>query len=169
MLFKDIKQNYTVYILDKQDMNISQAKVSAVGFPRMDIMQNTPGANAQTVIDITLDSNGKIATYTIPESLSVTYAGNIVLSTDKDGLMHEIEAMKNNAEQVIASVDKQKQILEKANILLSELNPVYKEKKETDLRFSKIENSISEMKDMFANFLNTYRHESNNNTTTSVV
>lgn len=34
---------------------------------------------------------------------------------------------------------------------------------ETDLRFSKIENSISEMKDMFANFLNTYKHESNNN------
>ena len=169
MLFKDVKQNYTVYILDKQDMNISQAKVSAVGFPRMDIMQNTPGANTQTVIDVTLDSNGKIATYTIPESLSVTYAGNIVLSTDKDGLIHEIEAMKNNAEQVIASVDKQKQILEKANVLLSELNPVYKEKKETDLRFSKIENSISEMKDMFANFLNTYRHESNNNTTTSVV
>lgn len=161
MLFKDVKQNYTVYILDKQDMNISQAKVSAVGFPRMDIMQNAP--NTQTVIDITLDSNGKIATYTIPENLSVTYAGNIVLSTDKDGLMHEIEAMKNNAEQVIASVDKQKQILEKANTLLSELNPVYKEKKETDLRFSKIENSISEMKDMFANFLNTYKHESNNN------
>ena len=161
MLFKDVKQNYTVYILDKQDMNISQAKVSAVGFPRMDIMQNAP--NTQTVIDITLDSNGKIATYTIPENLSVTYAGNIVLSTDKDGLMHEIEAMKNNAEQVIASVDKQKQILDKANTLLSELNPVYKEKKETDLRFSKIENSISEMKDMFANFLNTYRHESNNN------
>ena len=169
MLFKDVKQNYTVYILDKQDMNISQAKVSAVGFPRMDIMQNMPGANTQTVIDVTLDSNGKIATYTIPESLSVTYAGNIVLSTDKDGLMHEIEAMKNNAEQVIASVDKQKRILEKANALLSELNPVYKEKKETDLRFSKIENSISEMKDMFANFLNTYRHESNNNTTASVV
>ena len=167
MLFKDVKQNYTVYILDKQDMNISQAKVSAVGFPRMDIMQNTP--NTQTVIDITLDSNGKIATYTIPESLSVTYAGNIVLSTDKDGLMREIEAMKNNAEQVLASVDKQKQILDKANTLLSELNPIYKEKKETDLRFSKIENSINEMKDMFANFLNTYKHESNNNTTSSVV
>jgi len=77
--------------------------------------------------------------------------------------MHEIEAMKNNAEQVLASVDKQKQILDKANTLLSELNPIYKEKKETDLRFSKIENSISEMKDMFANFLNTYKHESNNN------
>lgn len=165
MLFKDIKQNYIVYVLDKQTLDISQAKVQAVGFPRMDIMQKTPGMNTQTVVDVTLDSNGKIATYTIPENLSVTYAGNIVLSTDKEGLIHEIEAIKNNAEQLLASVDKQKQILEKANGLLSELNPVYKEKKETDLRFTKIENSISEMKDMFTNFLNTYKHESNNNQT----
>ena len=59
--------------------------------------------------------------------------------------------------------NKQKQILDKANTLLSDLNPIYKEKKETDLRFTKIENSISEMKDMFTNFINTYRHESNNN------
>lgn len=162
MTFKDIKQSYSVYILDKQDMNVSQAKVSAVSFPRVDIMSKVPNAT-QTVVDVTLDCNGKIATYTIPENLSVTYAGNIVLSTDKESLIHEIEAVKNNAEQIIASVDKQKQILDKANTLLSDLNPIYKEKKETDLRFTKIENSISEMKDMFTNFINTYRHESNNN------
>nr|DAH23874.1 MAG TPA: hypothetical protein [Bacteriophage sp.] len=35
------------------------------------------------VIDVTIESNGKTATYTIPENLSVTYAGDIVLSTDK--------------------------------------------------------------------------------------
>ena len=162
MTFKDIKQSYSVYILDKQDMNVSQAKVSAVSFPRVDIMSKVPNTT-QTVVDVTLDCNGKVATYTIPENLSVTYAGNIVLSTDKEGLIHEIEAVKNNAEQIIASIDKQKQILDKANILLSDLNPIYKEKKETDLRFTKIENSISEMKDMFTNFINTYRHESNNN------
>ena len=162
MTFKDIKQSYSVYILDKQDMNVSQAKVSAVSFPRVDIMSKVANTT-QTVVDVTLDCNGKVATYTIPENLSVTYAGNIVLSTDKEGLIHEIEAVKNNAEQIIASVDKQKQILDKANTLLSDLNPIYKEKKETDLRFTKIENSISEMKDMFTNFINTYRHESNNN------
>lgn len=143
-------------------MNVSQAKVSAVSFPRVDIMSKVPNTT-RTVVDVTLDCNGKVATYTIPENLSVTYASNIVLSTDKEGLIHEIEAVKNNAEQIIASVDKQKQILDKANTLLSDLNPIYKEKKETDLRFTKIENSISEMKDMFTNFINTYRHESNNN------
>ena len=39
------------------------------------------------VIDVTIESNGKTATYTIPENLSVTYAGDIVLSTDKQGLI----------------------------------------------------------------------------------
>jgi len=63
----------------------------------------------------------------------------------------------------LASVDKQKEILDKANDLLAELNPTFKEKKETDLRFSKIEKSICEMKDMFSKFLNTYNHENNNN------
>lgn len=164
MLFKDIKQNHPVYVLDKQEMTVSQAKVTAVGFPRMDMMSKSPNGVAQTVVDITIDNNSKVATYTIPENLSVTYAGNIVLTTDKQDLIREIEAMKNSAEQIIESVDRQKQILEKANSLLSELNPVYKEKKEVDLRFNKIENSISEMKDMFINFINTYKHENNSNT-----
>lgn len=162
MLFKDVKQNYPVYILDKQELIISQGKVQSVGFPRMDIMSKMPNGT-QTVVDVTIDNNGKTATYTIPENLSITYAGNIVLSTDKEGLVHEVEAMKNSAEQILASVDKQKSILEKANTLLSDLNPIYREKKETDLRFSKIESSIGELKEMFSKFLNTASHESNNN------
>lgn len=163
MIFKDIKQNYPVYILDKQELTISQGKVLSVGFPRTDLLQRPTTIPAQTVIDVTIENGDKQATYTIPENLSITYAGNIVLSTDKDNLVREIEALKNQAEQILASVDKQKQILEKANILLADLNPVYKEKKETDLRISKIESSISEMKDMFSKFINTYGHENNNN------
>lgn len=163
MIFKDIKQNYPVYILDKQELTISQGKVLSVGFPRTDLLQRPTAIPAQTVIDVTIENGDKQATYTIPENLSITYAGNIVLSTDKDNLVREIEALKNQAEQILASVDKQKQILEKANTLLADLNPVYKEKKETDLRISKIESSISEMKDMFSKFINTYGHENNNN------
>lgn len=163
MIFKDIKQNYPVYILDKQELTISQGKVLSVGFPRTDLLQRPTTIPAQTVIDVTIENGDKQATYTIPENLSITYAGNIVLSIDKDHLVREIEALKNQAEQILASVDKQKQILEKANVLLADLNPVYKEKKETDLRISKIESSISEMRDMFSKFINTYGHENNNN------
>lgn len=117
------------------------------------------------VVDITIEVNNKTATYTIPENLSITYAGNIVLSTDKEGLTHEIEAMRNSAEQVINSVDKQKEILEKSTKLLSELNPAYKEKQEADMRFSSLESQIGEIKEMFANFVKQHSHEDDNNTT----
>ena len=96
MLFKDIKQNYPVYILNKQDLSLTQGKAVQVPFPRMEMNQKT--GKTEMVIDITIEANGKTATYVIPESLSVTYAGNLILSTDKMSLASEIEAMKNTAE-----------------------------------------------------------------------
>lgn len=36
MQFKDIQQGYSVYILNKQDMTVTQGKVTGNTFPRMD-------------------------------------------------------------------------------------------------------------------------------------
>lgn len=159
MLFKDIKQNYPVYILNKQDLSLTQGKATQVPFPRMEMNQKT--GKTEMVIDITIEANGKTATYVIPENLSVTYAGNLILSTDKMSLASEIEAMKNTAEQVLASVDHHKEVLEKSSSLLAELNPVYKEKQETEKRFSAIEEtvtgvkgSVDELKKMMSDFIN---------------
>ena len=111
----------------------------------MDINQSIN--KTEMVVDVSIEVDGKTATYVIPESLSVTYANNLIISTDKQGLLNEVEAMKNNAEQVIASVDRQKEILEKSNALLSELNPIYKDKREADKRFSQIEDSVKEVRE----------------------
>lgn len=98
------------------------------------------------VVDVTIEANGKMATYAIPESHSVTYAGHLVLSTEKSGLTSEVEAQKANAEQVLASASKAQSIIDKAPSLLAEL--MYKEKQETEQRFGKIEGSIGEMKEL---------------------
>ncbi len=150
MLFKDIKQNYSVYVLDKDKLSLSDGKAVAVGFPRYDL------STKSTVIDITLDANGKTATYAIPENLSVTYAGNLVLSTDKGGLAREIEAMRTSAEQVLASIDRQKEIIEKSSDLLSELNPQFKERQETEKRFASIENSVNKIEELVTSFINNF-------------
>ena len=105
------------------------------------------------VVDVTVEANNNTATYAIPENLSVTYADNLVLATDKTSLISEIEAMKNTAEQVLASVDHQKKVLDKSSSLLAELNPAFKEKQETEQRFSNIENNMQELKDMMTNLL----------------
>ena len=110
-------------------MTISDSKVISVGFPHMDMNNKPQLGQSQMVVDVTIESEGKTATYTIPENLSVTYAGDIVLSTDKQGLLCEIEAMKNSAEKVLESVPRQREIIDKATTLLADLNPIYKEKK----------------------------------------
>lgn len=124
MLFKDIKQNYPVFILNKQDVTFSQGKVTSVSLPHMD--NSNPMVMGKSVIDVAIETEGKSANYAIPENLSIVYAGDIVLSTDRDGIMREVEAMKASAEQAIKNVERQKEIASKSTSLPTELNPVFK-------------------------------------------
>ena len=146
LLFKDLKNNCPVHILNKQDVSITQGVATSVGFPRMP-MSYKPGQNTM-VIDVTITADGKTATYEIPENLSVTYANNLVLATDKAGLAPDIEAIKNTADQVIKSYDSQRERYDKACALLMDVKPEYKEKKETENRLNKMEGSISEIRTM---------------------
>ena len=149
MTFKDLKQNYPVYILDKDNMVLIPGKVTANSFPRL----NNGMINGKTemVVDVTIEAANASATYTIPENSTITYTKNLVLATDKSLLISEVESMKNQAEDILASVDKHKMVLEKSKDLLVQLNPIYKEKQETDQRFSSIETSIQEMKGVIEN------------------
>ena len=61
MMFKDIKQNYHVHILDKERVKYMKGKVISVSFPRMMMMQG----GAQQVVDVTIECDGKTATYSI--------------------------------------------------------------------------------------------------------
>ena len=143
ILFKDIKQNYPVYILDTQELDITQGKATQVSFPRVEMNQKT--GKAEMVVDVTIEANGKTATYAIPESHSITYASNLVLSTDKASLANEVEASVERAKQIIEAAPKAQKIIDKAPAVLADINPIFKEKQETEQRFGKIEKSISGM------------------------
>ena len=103
LLFKDIKQNYPVYILDTQEFSLIQGKATQVSFPRLEMNQKT--GKTEMIVNVTIEANGKMATYAIPESHSVTYAGHLVLSTEKSGLTSEVEAQKANAHKVANDPD----------------------------------------------------------------
>lgn len=150
LFFKDVKQNYPVYILDKQEISIIEGKVTQVSFPHLDpSVQRSTNMNQSMVVDVTISAEGKSATYTIPEHLCITDAGsNIVLSTEKETLVHEVEAMKNNALQVLSTIDRQKDIVSKTEELLIELNPSTKEKAVYEERFKSIESSVGDIKQM---------------------
>ena len=144
--FKDIKQNFPVHILDKNEFRYIQGKATAVSFPKLELNPDT--GKPEMMVSITIEAEGKTATYAIPENLSVSYANGLVFSTDKSMLVAEAKAVKANAEQILASVPKAQKIIDDAPAMFAELDSSFKEKQETEQRFGKIEKSISSMEEL---------------------
>lgn len=150
-IFKNIQKNQTVYILDKAAMELKEGTVKD-NQPHIGSTY-TMSAGAQMMRDVTIESEGKQLTYTIPEQLAVTYAADLVLSTDREGLSAEVERMKQAAEQQLANTERNKRTVERAEQLLAELNPHIRERQETERRFKSIEGDISGIRGMMKQLL----------------
>lgn len=161
MLFKDLKAGYPVYILVKgNELKAVQGKVINVSkpyFPNLQPGQIPSTQTTQMVVDVTLEAEGKNQTYSIPETLSVTYANNIVLSTDRDGILRDVEATKTQSLEVLSSVEKHKSIMEGCDKILEEWNPAFAEKKEQDKRISGLESEVKGLSKMLADFINEFK------------
>ena len=124
--FKDIKQNSNVYILDKNTVEITTGKISSASFPKLEYNPQT--GQQQMMITFGIEADGKSPTYSIPESASVVTAGDLIIATEKSGLLHDIEILNNASDQFLNNVDNliehHKMVKEKATALLSDLNPV---------------------------------------------
>lgn len=161
MLFKDLKPGYPVFLLRKGDeikaLQGKAIKVSDPYFQPSPIGQMPSMSTAQRVVDVTLEADGVTNTYSIPETLSVTYANNVVLSTDREGILRDVEAMKGQSEEVVRSVERHRSIIEDCEKILEEWNPAFAEKKEQDKRISVIESDVKGMKKMLTDFINEFK------------
>lgn len=158
MLFKDLKSGYPVYFLDKGTTKYYQGKVISVAVPRYDSSQI--GISQQTtslVVDVTIEADGTTRTYTIPETSTLTYAANLVLSTDKEGIIREVEAMKNASEEALTKVEQHKETVTKCNALLEDLNPAFAEKRAQDKRIESIESEVRSLGNIVKDFINEFK------------
>lgn len=145
MLFKDLKNGYPIYIFDRSEVKVSQGKVANVGVPHLDSHYGNP---TEMVVDVTVDYDGQVKTYTFKDGTDTGYVSNLVISVGRDAILHEVEALKTQSEQELAKQGMYEENLKKCSTILSEFNPAFKEKKENEERFSKLETSVGELKDM---------------------
>lgn len=156
MLFKDLKKGYPVFFFDRDAVRYYQGKVISVAVPRYD----TPNFSTQQnglVVDVTIEADGATRTYTIPEASTLTYAANLVLSTDKDGIIREVEAIKTTSEDALAGVERHKEMVSKCTELLEELNPVFAEKKAQEKRIEGIETEVRSLGALVRDFINEFK------------
>lgn len=143
MLFKDLKSGYSVYIFNKSTITFTQAKVLNVSPPHFDSHYGNP---TEMVVDITIE--GLQSPYTFKENTDTGYVNNSVITTDRDKALLEVENLQIQSEQAWNKKDTYKETAEKCAQIRAEHSPLFKEKKETEERFSKLEGSVSELKDM---------------------
>lgn len=156
MLFKDLKIGYPVYIFHKDgEKRITQGKVTAISPSRLP--QTTSLQTMQMVVDVTIDDGGSSRTYAIPDNSSVTYSNGLVLSTDRDGVIREVEILRNQCADELSKIEEYRKSVSECEKILTEWNPAFREKRETEERFSKLETSMSDLKSMMSGLIKELR------------
>lgn len=147
MTFKDIKQNNTVFILDKNNLKVISAKVINASQPKIDMSKpNSCMSGTTLIVDIDLNIEGKTVSYSIPENLEITYTNTgLVLAIDPNKLVNEVNSLHREAKDQLAKKEYYEEVIKKTPDLMAELNPQLKEKQETDRRLNMMESSISTM------------------------
>lgn len=143
MLFKDLKSGYPIYIFDRDKVAFIQAKILSVTPPHFD---NHYGNPTEMVVDVSIEGMPK--PYTFKENTDTGYINNLVITTERDKALLEVETLQTQSEQAWNKRDTYKEIADKCAQIRAEFSPAFKEKKENEERFSKLEGSVSELKDM---------------------
>lgn len=144
MQFRDIKPGKTVFLLDKNKVEVKEAKVVNVSTPHFD---NRSGSVSEMFVDVIVEGNS--LPYSIPERLETAYVGDeLVIATSIDSVVNEVKRLDAEAGHNLEMVDKWKSDQEKCKEILSRYCPEYKKNQENEARFGSIENSIAETQRM---------------------
>ena len=149
MYFKDLKPGYIIYIYKRDDVTVEQAKVTNVSVPHFD-SKNYPGST-NMVVDVSVGTEGTTKTYTLKNDTDTGYTDQLIITTDKQNIVREIEIANAQSEEILSQVETHRNRIEKYTKILAEFNPAIKEKQEIDNRFGKLESSINEIKNILMN------------------
>lgn len=148
MLFKDLKSGYPIYIFDRDNVVFTSTKVISVNPPHFDSHYGSP---TEMVVDVTIEGMPK--PYTFKDSTDTGYVGSLVITTERDKALLEVETLQAQSEQAWDKRDTYRSIADKCAQIRSEYSPAFKEKRENDERLSKIECTVSELKNVVTDLI----------------
>jgi hypothetical protein len=161
-MFSTLRLNSPIYILDKKDSPVLKRGIVELVSPQRSKTGSFYGQLSDMVVDITVNIEGTSQEFkNIPANLTIASDGTIVLSETKEALSSEVDALLSLSKQIIDSVDYHKEVIEKCEQILKELNPQFakdkiQEEKITSLetRIGGVESNLNDIKDMLTKVLN---------------
>lgn len=139
-MFKELKAGYPVYLFDRASLDYEQAKV-------MNVLPNyNVGNYGKMEVNVTIQTkDGKQNTYSVADTEQSAYAGNLLVSTSKECVINEINALRNNSDEILQNVESYKRIVKECDKLLAELDTEFRDKKNTEHRLDTLEQTMQEI------------------------
>lgn len=145
-------------LLKGEELRYTEGSIVSVGLPRVEMPPLTgnqpPMAmpNVRNVVDVTYSLEGKNYTDAVEVTASMfptERPGCVTLvSSDKDAIVRELHATLKVSENYLADAEKQipkqQKRVEECKDLIAQLDTEFKEKQETEQRFSKLEETQRE-------------------------
>ena len=151
MQFKDLKQNNTIFILDKDTVEVFNGKVT--NNPTQPHYDSKFNNGSVQVVDVNIEYKGNTYQYVFQNDSEVGYDRSMILTTNRDIIIREVEMIKEAADKNLELMPKYESDSKKCAEILATFDPRIKEKQENDRRLTGLENSVNELKNMFQSFM----------------
>ena len=160
-MFSTLRQNSPIYVLDKKDSPVLKKGIIETVSPQRSRIGSFYGQPMDMIVDIRVNIDGTSQEFkNIPASLSIANDGNIVISETKEAMSTEVDSMLSISKQILESVDYHKDVIEKCEQILKDLNPQFAKDKlqeekinSLESRIGEVENTLGDIKDMLSKVL----------------
>lgn len=154
-MFKDLKNGFQVCLLDKSQKTpvYKIGNVISASVPRLEPRQMQAGQipnpmmYSDRVLDLTIECDGQTNTYVVQENANVASIASLTLACTAEPILNEVRAIHKTSSDIIASVDRHKEVVLKCEDILKELNPAFADSKAQNERIDKIEAAVSGVAD----------------------
>ena len=155
-MFSGLRQGSTLYILDKStDPKVVTGYVQRINAPHPIYKTYNPavsfGTNMQTVVDIVVKIDNEEKEFVGVPSTGVIHSyGDYVLSETKENMIQEVDAMMQNSQNILDSVEQHKKNITACESILKQLNHVYAKEQQRDEAIDNISGRIDRMEDVLS-------------------
>lgn len=155
-MLSGLRQGTPVYVLYKNEPRFAVGKVAQVSNqypPQFNFQQPINPNTMGMMVDLSIEVDGKTETYPrIPINSSIAEFPDkgVILSETRDGIVNEINVIRNASQTAIDQVELHKRIIASCDQLLLDLNPQLKHEQEQAGRIASLEEKLAGMSDQIA-------------------
>ena len=155
-MLSGLRQGTPVYVLYKNEPRFAVGKVAQVSNqypPQFNIQHPINPSNFGLMVDLSIEVDGKTEVYPripINSSIAEFPEKGVIISETRDGIVNEINVIRNASQTAIDQVDLHKRIIESCDQLLLDLNPQLRHDQEQADKIARLEEQLSGMSEQIA-------------------